>query len=173
MKGGLRNVPDGSEMDKFPMEGCKVIGGLFQAEFFSSPTKGVLLDFLGRFAKNRINLDLLTGRQTDDRLMVDCLVSSGDAELAKSLIRSDPDPGKHADFREAVDVLSIFPHKADLRAVGLGLLAFAQKGIPLYGFCSSLSTLAFITDPNQTEMALSALGACFDLPKAVSTASEE
>jgi aspartokinase len=160
-------------MDKFLMEGCKVAGGLFQAELlYSSPEKGVLTDLLGRFVEHRINLDLLTGRQTDDRLELDFLVSSEDAKLVRGLIQSDPEPGRRTSFRSAVDVLNIFPHKADLRAVGLGLLAFAREGIPLYGFCSSLSTLTFVTDPGQTEKALSALGACFDLPQAASTASE-
>jgi hypothetical protein len=160
-------------MDKFPMEGCKVVDGLFQAEIsYSSPAKGVLTEFLGRFAGNRINLDLLTGRQKEGRLELDFLLSSEDADRAWSLIQSDPDPGKITNSRAVVDSLNIFPHKADLRAVGLALLAFARKEIPLYGFCSSLSTLTFVTDPIQTDKALSSLGECFDLPQAISTASE-
>lgn len=148
-------------MDKLPMEGCKVVGGLFQAVLlYSSPTKGVLTDILGQFARNRINLNLLTARQTDDLLELAFLVSSEDGERARALIQSDPHPMRHAGFRASVDILNIFPHKAELRAVGLGLVAYARKGIPLYGFCSSLSTLTFVTDCNQTEKALSALGAC-------------
>jgi len=161
-------------MDRFLMEGCKVTGGLFQAELSCSPSaEGILTNLLGQFAVRRINLDLLTGSQTDDRLLVNCLLSSEYAEHARNLLQSDPDPGKRITFRAAVDTVNIFPHKADLRAVGLGLLSFAEKGIPLYGFCSSLSTLTFITDPSLSEKALSALGACFDLPKAASNPPAE
>lgn len=160
-------------MDKLPMEGCRLVGGLFQAELvYSSPAEGTLTDLLGRFAGGRVNLLLLTGRQTDERLELHCLVSGEDAERARSLVQSDPAPARHAGFRASVDILNIFPHKADLRVVGLGLLAFAREGIPLYGFCSSFSTLTFVTDSKQTEKALSALGACFDLPKTTRTASE-
>ncbi|RJR43171.1 MAG: hypothetical protein C4576_15065 [Desulfobacteraceae bacterium] len=156
-------------MDRFLMEGCKLTVGFFQAELScSSSAEGILTNLLGKFALNRINLDLLTGSQTDDRLQVNCLFSREEAEHIKSLIQSDPDPGKGINFRAAVDTVNIFPHKGDLGVVGRGLLAFAEKGIPLYGFCSSLSTLTFITDPSLSGDALSALGECFDLPKAAS-----
>lgn len=158
-------------MDKFPMEGCKVAGGLFQAELlYPSPEKGTLTGLLGRFAENHVNLGLMTGRQTGERLELSLLVSPGDAERARVLLQSDPDPAREGRFRPSIDVLTVFPHKGELRAVGLGLIALARKGVPLHGFCSSLSSLTFVIDSDDTEKALTALGACFDLPQDIRTA---
>jgi hypothetical protein len=157
-------------MDRLLVEGCKFRSGLWRVEVLhASPPDGFLTDFLRIFTEGRINLEVLIGSQAEDRLKLSCLVAAEEGSRVSDLIHADPSLSTRTTFRAPVALLSIFPHKADLRAVGLGLLALAQKGISLYGFCSSLSTLTFITDFTQAETGLDALGACFDLPESAGT----
>lgn len=152
-------------VDKVPMEGVKRCGELVQVNLVhASPPEEFLPGFLGILTQSRINMNLFVGKATEKGIQFTCCVTSTDGSRVRELIDNIADLSGCAEFDHPVDLISIFPHQFNLKVVGLGLMAFARAQIPLYGFCSSLSALTFITDQTHSDKALAILEEFFDLP---------
>jgi hypothetical protein len=65
------------------------------------------------------------------------------------------------EFSGSVDLVSVFPHQFNLKALGLSLIALGKAKIPTHGFSSSLSALTFIIDHADLDQAASVLQGSF------------
>ena len=92
-----------------------------------------------------------------------CCVAASDEARVKNVTEPISDLKACLEFSAPVDLLSVFPHQFNLKALGLSLMALGKARIPLHGFCSSLSALTFITDHAALELACSVLQGPFNL----------
>jgi aspartokinase len=152
-------------VDKVPMQGVKRCGELVQVSLVNaSPPEDFLPGFLRTLTQSRINMNLFVGKATEKDIQFTCCVNSSDGSRVRELTDNVTGLSGYAEFHHPVDLISIFPHQFNLKVVGLGLMAFARAQIPLYGICSSLSALTFITDHTHSDKALAILEEFFDLP---------
>jgi len=152
-------------IEKIPMEGMKVSGDLVLVDVVDTALAGQLLTgFLRGLAENRINMNLFIGGEAEGRVQSTCCVAAPDGGRVKALMDPIPELKAGAEFCAPVDLLSVFPHRFNLKVLGLGLMALGRAEILLHGFCSSLSELTFITDHTELDQASAALAGCFSLP---------
>jgi aspartokinase len=152
-------------VDKVPMQGVKRCGELVLVNLVhaSSPEE-FLPSFLQVLTQSRINMILSVGNAMEKGMQFTCCVNSSDGSRVRELTDDVTGLSGYAEFHHSVDLISIFPHQFNLKVVGLGLMAFARAQIPLYGICSSLSALTFITDHTHCDKALAILEEFFGLP---------
>jgi hypothetical protein len=150
--------------DTIPMEGMKVSGDLLCANIANAfLTEEVLTRFLRGLTDNRINMSLFIGGKGSGGIQFTCCVAALDGERVKTLTEPVPDLRGRVEFSGPVDLLAVFPHRFNLKALGLSLIALGEAKIPLHGFCSSLSALTFITDHTDLDQASSVLQKSFGL----------
>ena len=152
-------------VEKIPMEGVKVVGELVRLNV-GNPflRQEAMADFLRGLAQHRINMNLFIGGEEEEGIQFSWCVAAADESRVRNLTGSMSDLKERIQFYTPVDLLSVFPHQFNLKVLGLVLMAFARAQVPVYGFCSSLSTITFITDHIHSERALAVLGDCFELP---------
>jgi aspartokinase len=151
-------------IEKIPMEGMKVSGDLFLVDVVDTALAGELLTcFLRGLAENRINMNLFIGGEVEGGVQFTCCVAAPDEGRVKALMDGNSELKTGVEFAAPVDLLTLFPHRFDLKILGLGLTALARARIPLHGFCSSLSAITFITGHTDLEKASAALEGCFGL----------
>jgi len=151
-------------IEKIPMEGMKVSGDLVLVDVVDTALAGELLTcFLRGLAENRINMNLFIGGEVEGGVQFTCCVAAPDGGRVKALMDPIPDLKTGAEFSAPVELLSLFPHRFNLKALGLSLLALGNAQIPLHGFCSSLSALTFVTDHTDLDQASAVLQESFSL----------
>jgi aspartokinase len=150
--------------DTIPMEGMKVSGDLVRVNVVNaSLADEVMARFLRGLTDNRINMNLFIGGKESGGIQFICCVAAPDEERVKTLTEPIPDLKGCVEFSGPVDLLSVFPHRFNLKALGLSLIALGKAKIPLHGFCSSLSALTFVTDHTDLDQASSVLKGSFNL----------
>jgi len=150
--------------DTIPMEGMKVSGDLVRVSVANaSLAEEVVARFLGGLTDNRININLFIGGKGSEGTQFTCCIAAPDEERVKTLTEPISDLKGRVQFSGPVDLLSVFPHRFNLKALGLSLIALGKAKIPLHGFCSSLSALTFITDHADLDQASSVLQGSFSL----------
>ena len=150
--------------DTIPMEGMKVSGDLVLVNVANTPLgEEVMASFLRGLTDNRINMSLFIGAEGSGGIQFTCCVATPDEERVKLLTWAIPDLKACVEFSDPVDLLSVFPHRFNLKALGLGLIALGKAKVALHGFCSSLSALTFITDHKDLDHASSVLQGSFGL----------
>ncbi len=150
--------------DAIPMEGMKVSGDLVRVDVVdASRTEGLLRGFLKALTENRISMSLFIGGEGPEGPQFTCCVAALDEEKVRSLTEPIPDLKACVEFSAPVDLLSVFPHRFNLKALGLSLMALGKAQISFHGFCSSLSALTFITDHTDLEQASAVLQKSFNL----------
>lgn len=148
------------------MDGLNQVGGMVQVRLCSPPDAGdPLRDFLRLLTQHRINMSLFFGTLLDGVNITSC-VADADGDRLKGLTDSIPGLRGEVEWPGPVGLISVFPHRSNLKAVGSAILALARTRIPLWGFCSSLSAVTFIIDQAHQEKALLALAECFEIPPA-------
>jgi hypothetical protein len=152
-------------VEKIHLEGMNGTGALVRVNIVNSSGPGdILAGFLRSLAQKRINMKLFIGAESGCGGQATCCVADADGIQVKTLADSTPDLKGCTELQGAAALVSIFPHRFDLKIVGLALMALAEAGLPLHGFCSSLSALTFITDHARLQEVFTALQAHFDFP---------
>lgn len=155
---------DRSTNEKILMEGLKVTGDLVLAGVTKPSCGGKLFaSLLRELAENRINMPLFIGGEAEGGMPFTCCVAASDKERFEALKDLIPDLRACMEVSAPANLLSLFPHRFNLKALGLSLMALGNAQIPLRGFCSSLSALTFITDHTELDPASAALEGCFGL----------
>lgn len=150
--------------ETIPMEGMKVSGDLVRVNVVDvSLTEELLTGFLKGLTENRVNMSLFIGGKGSGGMQFTCCVAAPDQDRLKTLTEPIPDLKACLEFSAPVDLLSVFPHQFNLKALGLSLMALGKARIPLHGFCSSLSALTYITDHADLGQASSVLQGSFNL----------
>jgi len=146
------------------MEGLKVTGGLVLAGVANPSCGGKLYTSLLReLGENRMNMSLFIGGEAEGGMPFTCCVAASDKERFEALKDLIPDLRACMEVSAPIDLLSLFPHRFNLKVLGLSMMALGNAQIPLHGFCSSLSALTFITDDADLDQASAALEGCFGL----------
>lgn len=149
-----------------PMDGLSRSGGLVGARLCRpSGSTEAFRDYVRILARHRINMNLFVGTLVDGIDIVSCVADVEENRL-KDLRDSIPDFENEIQLSGPVGLISLFPHRSNLKAVGSAIVALARAHIPLGGFCSSLSAVTFIIDRDHQEKALSTLAECFGIPSA-------
>lgn len=155
---------DCSTTEKIAMDGLRVSGNLALMEVADQSYAGKRLSrMLGELAKAGVNMNLFIGGETQEEIRFACCVAASDGAHIKALMDPNPELRTGVELSAAVDLLALFPHCFDLKILGLGITALARAGIPLHGFCSSLSAITFVTDHTDLDQAIAALKGCFEL----------
>jgi aspartokinase len=66
--------------------------------------------------------------------------------------------------REHVGIISIFPHHSAIRILGVIMVSWAERSIPIYGISTSLSAISFVTDYHVIDKAVEVVQDLFQLP---------
>jgi aspartokinase len=148
--------------DTILMEGIKLSSDWIQVNVASpSLTEEIVARFLRGLADNRINMSLFIGGKGSGGIQFTCCVAVPDEERVKTLTAPIPDLKGGVEFSGPVDLMSVFPHQFNLKALGLSLVALGKAKIPMHGFSSSLSALTFIVDHTDLDQASSVLQGSF------------
>ena len=148
--------------DTIPMEGIKLSSDCVQVNVgTASFTEELVASFLRGLTDHRINMSLFIGGEGPGGIQFTCCVGVPDEERVKTLTEPIPDLKGGVEFSGPVDLVSVFPHQFNLKALGLSLIALGKAKIPMHGFSSSLSALTFIIDHADLDQAASALQASF------------
>ena len=115
-------------------------------------------------AQQKINIHYLSARSMEKQIHIACLVSNEEYGRIKNLPHIDPDAGTRIEILPGKGMLYIFPHRSRMDILGQLLSAFGNAGIRLYGYSSSISTLAFVIDYGAQQKAVSAISGYFELP---------
>ena len=99
-----------------------------------------------------------------EKILASCCVESEDTNRIKIMIDKEPTLKENIEFISSVGALSIFPHRSNLKLMGLSFYLLGKQQLPLYGMASSISSLTFITDYLQLDEAVSILLEYVDLP---------
>ena len=115
------------------MEGMKVNGDLVLVEGVDLPATGERLSrFLSGLAQTGVNMSLFIGGKTQEGTQFECCVAASDEGRVKALMHGNPELKTGVEFAAPVDLLTLFPHRFDLKILGLGLTALARARIPLH-----------------------------------------
>jgi hypothetical protein len=150
-------------VEKVQMEGLNGTGPLVRVNIANgSAPDDILKGFIRSLTQERINMRLFIGAESGCGVQATCCVADADGARVKTLTDSTPDCEGYTELQGAAALVSIFPHRFNLKTVGLALIAFSEAGLPLHGLCSSLSGLTFITDQARLHDVFTALQAYFD-----------
>jgi hypothetical protein len=149
--------------EKVQMEGMTGTGPLMRVSIVGDlPGADTMTGFLRSLATSRINMRLFIGAESGCGVQATCSVSDADAIRTEVLADSIPELKRCTERRGAEALVSIFPHRFNLQTVGLALMALAEARLPMYGLCSSLSALTFITDHARIQEVFAVFQATFD-----------
>lgn len=156
-------VKNGSaRMEKISMEGLTASGEMVEVCLHDSSGLGHrLVEFPRLLARDRINVHFFVGLQRGGEVQSTCCIAAVNKGRLKALAEWEPHLKAGMRFYDSILLLSVFPHQFDLKVVGSALGALTAAGIPLRGFCSSLSSLTFLTEHSHLEKAVAALQECF------------
>jgi hypothetical protein len=151
-------------MGKMSMEGLNASAEMVEVCFHDSSGLGhKLTEFPRLLARDRINMHFFVGLQRGGEVRAACGIAAVNKGRLKALAEWEPHLKAGMDYYDSIVFLSVFPHRFDLRAVGSALSALARAGIPLRGFCSSLSALTFMTETSHIGKAVAALQESFHI----------
>ena len=152
-------------IENIPVEGMASSGDLVRVNALKVCLSAELLTrFLRGLVENRINMNLFIGGEAEGGIQFTCCVAAPDGGRVKAMTDSIAHLKACVEFSAPVELLSVFPHRFNLKVLGLGLMALGRAQIPLHGFCSSLSALTFITDHTDLDQASAALEGYFGFP---------
>jgi hypothetical protein len=152
-------------VEKVHLEGMNGTGALVRVNIVDGLAPGdMLTDFLRSLAQQRISMRLFIGAEGHRGVQATCCMADADGIRVKTIVDSTPDLKRCTELQGAAALVSIFPHRSNLKTVGLALMALAEAGLPLHGLCSSLSALTFITDHARLQEVFTVLQATFDFP---------
>jgi aspartokinase len=112
----------------------------------------------------RINIAFLASADADSAQPALCCIESSDKAAVATMVGSRTDLSDFVCFGGAVGLLSLYPHQASLKVLGIALQAFGDSGIPIHGLASSIGALTFVIDNDRLEEGVGVLAGCMTLP---------
>ena len=150
---------------KIRINGIKLSTKLVQINLLngSHPENDRLL-FFQLLSQNQINIPFILLTCMGEKILGSCCVASEDIDRVKKIIDKEPTLKENIEFISSVGALSIFPHRSNLKLLGLSFYLLGKQHLSLYGMASSISSLTFIMDYSQLDEAVSILLEYMDLP---------
>lgn len=152
-------------MDKIPINGLKLSGPLVLIRF--DPLDGQP-DVVARICRVlndlRVNIAFMTSVDAQGRQPGMYCIASGDHPAVAAAFNQDAALADAVRFGPEVGLLSFFPHRSRLNALGRAVHALNAAAIAIHGLASSISTMTFVIDYDLMDKGAAALTACMDLP---------
>jgi hypothetical protein len=159
------NIVQNGLKKKLRINGIKFSTQLVQINLLNaSLSENIRPLFFQLLSQNQINIPFVLLTCMGEKIMGSCCVESGDISRVKKVIDIEPALKENIEYISSVGALSIFPHRSNLRLLGLSFYLLGKHHLPLYGMASSISSLTFITDYSQLDNAVSILLEYMDLP---------
>lgn len=150
---------------KIRINGIKLSPELVQINLLNAPPpENPRPLFFRCLSQNQINIPFILLTGMEEKIQVSCCVEADNINRIKKLVAKEPDLKKNIEFIPSLGALSMFPHRSNLKLMGLALYLFGKADLPLYGMASSISSLTLITDYSQLDGAISILLEHIDLP---------
>lgn len=152
-------------MKKIRIEGIKLSEELFQLNILRHfHSKDTLRHFCRILASNKINIPFLSTAYFGEEVQLVCCMSAEQKAKVQDLINAEASLGGCVEFIPSTGLLSVYPHKSDVRVLGLSLFALGRARIPIHGLASSLSALTLVTDYGRLDEAAEVLQEYLELP---------
>jgi aspartokinase len=152
--------------DKFSINGLKLSDALIPL-WVRTPQGS--MDLIARvcrmLAEIQVNIAYMTTASVGTPQPAVCCIDPADQARAEAWIAQDTELGGAIRFGPTVGLLSLYPHQANLKVLGVALAALSDSGITIHGLASSISALTFIIDFDALEKAATILQGCMSLPR--------
>jgi len=150
---------------KIRINGIKLSGELVQINLLDRlPPQDFRALFFRFLVQHQINIPFILATGMGEKIQGACCVAAEDADRVEKLVAMEPDLNGNVEFVSAVGALSMFPHRSNLRLLGLSFYLFGEIRLPVRAMASSISSLTFITDYPQLDNAVETLLEYVDLP---------
>ena len=150
---------------KIRVGGIKLSRELVQVDVTGQQGDGFpAASLLAGMTREKINMTYLTASFVGLPTAASFCVAAADFDQVRMLIDSDPDLARRVRTHASVGALTVFPHRSDLRLLGILFGALSEAKCPVYGMASSISTLTLTTSYWSIGRALQALESVLDLP---------
>lgn len=116
-------------------------------------------------SENRMNILFSTSFFRGNRFYVSCLAAMEDVVRIRHHLEGPPTGSDRIEIIPGMGILSVFPHRGRFDILGMALNVFGEVGIPLHGYSSSISLIAFVFDHNRLGEAADALCKHIELPR--------
>jgi len=80
----------------------------------------------------------------EEKIQVSCCVEADDINQTKKVVAEEPKLKENVEFISSVGALSMFPHRSNLKLMGLAFYLLGRAHLPMYGMATSISSLTFI-----------------------------
>jgi len=120
--------------------------------------------FFQRLSQNQINVPFILLTGMEEKIRVSCCVEADDINRIKKVVTAEPNLKENVEFISSVGALSMFPHRSNLKLMGLAFYLLGRAQLPMYGMATSISSLTFITDYSCLDEVVSTFLKYVDLP---------
>jgi len=150
---------------KIRVNGIKLSTELVQINLLNaSPAEISRPLFFQRLSQNQINVPFILLTGMEEKIKVSCCVEADDINQTKKAVAEEPNLKENVEFISSVGALSMFPHRSNLKLMGLAFYLLGRAHLPMYGMATSISSLTFITDYSRLDEAVSTFLKYVDLP---------
>jgi aspartokinase len=151
--------------DVTPISGLKLSEQLTSIWVHTPPRMENRLTRLCRLlTRQQINIAFLTSASLLDSRPVLCCIDVNDQPAVADLMDRNEDLKPHIRYGGCVGVITFYPHRSDLKLLGLALQLLGQNGIKVHGLASSIAALSFVVDFHRIDDAARAFAANLQLP---------
>ena len=150
-------------MEKSGLKGINISSELVLMNVYDFDENSDLLSaLLHAFKMNKINTPFLsTSFSQKESAVLSCCFAKQDTVQITDIIQDNETLKKNSHFISGVGLLSVFPHRSSLNALGLSLAAISRSNISVLGMSSSISSLIFVLKYYQLSKAINSLRGCF------------
>jgi hypothetical protein len=153
-------------MEKIRVGGIKLSPELtLIRQSFDTSDSGHVRPVYRILSEKRMNILHATSFFRENRFYLSCLAAAEDVDRIRHHLGGLPAGKDRIEIIPGMGILSVFPHQGRFDILGLSLTVFGKAGIPLHGYSSSISLLAFVIDHNRLGEAADALRGHFELPR--------
>jgi aspartokinase len=151
-------------MTRYAIAGVRLSDELTLMTIKQPGADGLLMRLCRGMTEERINMPFVSLSRVGDDDWISFCVDRGDESLAEAVAAGLEIANSAFSKRPGVGLITLFPTKSSLPVLSAALKAFRESGLTVHGWCSSLSSLAFICDHQALDGAFEALTRYFTLP---------
>ncbi len=111
-----------------------------------SPDNSALCQLLQLIAAKSINISFLCHSVLAGTPACNFCVDRTELAKIQDILTGCVIPEKDVGIIESVGTMTIFPHRNDIKLLGLIISFFGRHGFPLHSFCTSISAITLNTD---------------------------
>jgi aspartokinase len=152
--------------EKIPISGIKISPTLTAVRLRTAPASQDLTARLCRLLTiARVNIAFMTCAGKADGSYALCCIDPDQRDKVARLVDQDAELKAAASFGGELGLLTLYPHRASLKMLGMALQVLNESGIRIHGLASSISALTFVIDFGRLEDAAATLSGRVALPR--------